>query len=189
MKQHEPQSCVCQSKADWVTGTGQPIPYVNPSSTTTKLEWLLLHAAASLLLHKWKRRHSGSEVHILDACRNYLRPMKGFFFVLCYFIFFFQRNRWSEWHNPGSQWRSLEIRPRSSARGVITLSIRISMTLSDLNNAKTKWRCRPWSLLYGCFNTVANMSTNKNTSPTVHVRPSLTCLEARLRKLFILIHC
>lgn len=28
-----------------------------------------------LLLHKWESKHSGSEVHILDACRNYLRPV------------------------------------------------------------------------------------------------------------------
>lgn len=31
-----------------------------------------------LLLHKWESKHSGSEVHILDVCRNYLRPVTFF---------------------------------------------------------------------------------------------------------------
>lgn len=31
-----------------------------------------------LLLHKWESTHSGSEVHILDVCRNYLRPVTFF---------------------------------------------------------------------------------------------------------------
>lgn len=67
-----------------------------------------------------RSKHCGSEVHILDACRNYLKPVT------------FSGNRWSGWHNSGLLLWSLEIRPWYSARRLITLSYCISFSVSDL---------------------------------------------------------
>lgn len=67
-----------------------------------------------------RSKHCGSEVHILDPCRNYLKPVT------------FSGNRWSGWHNSGLLLWSLEIRSWYAARRVITLSFSISFSVSVL---------------------------------------------------------